>query len=221
MEGRKHAELELHRVAGRRDEGSEVVIFVFGDFDLESLELLGTAIVHRRMGCTYDILLDAVDGRVILRSSEARVELLARTFIQIVEQLSDLQDTRFLECPRRHFLREFAIRRLHDLAVERRFLGEPTVHEKLSCADNGQAGRVVGLHCRDNGKLLARRERFFDDISLVLRVVAVCGARSTEDGLDERRLVAKCLSHRARNRNDALAREVILEIRLQRLGKWK
>jgi hypothetical protein len=50
VEGREHAELELHRVAGGGGEGGEVVVFVFGDFDLEGLGLLGTATVRYEAG---------------------------------------------------------------------------------------------------------------------------------------------------------------------------
>jgi hypothetical protein len=34
---------------------------------------------------TYDVLLDAVDGWVVLRDSEASVELLARALVKVVE----------------------------------------------------------------------------------------------------------------------------------------
>lgn len=37
VEGRKHAELELNLIVRRWDKGSEVVVCVFGDFNLEVL----------------------------------------------------------------------------------------------------------------------------------------------------------------------------------------
>ena len=40
LEGREHAELKLDVILGRGDEGSEMVVRVFGDFDLEVLCLL-------------------------------------------------------------------------------------------------------------------------------------------------------------------------------------
>jgi len=40
LEGREHAELKLDVVFGRGDKGSEVVVGVFGDLDLEVLCLL-------------------------------------------------------------------------------------------------------------------------------------------------------------------------------------
>jgi hypothetical protein len=41
VEGGEHAEFELDGVASGGEEGGEVVVFVFGDFDLEGLGRLG------------------------------------------------------------------------------------------------------------------------------------------------------------------------------------
>jgi predicted fused transcriptional regulator/phosphomethylpyrimidine kinase len=45
LEGGEHAELKLNVVLGRGDEGSEVVVRVFRDFDLEVLCQLVNTIV--------------------------------------------------------------------------------------------------------------------------------------------------------------------------------
>jgi hypothetical protein len=60
---------------------------------------LATTLARLEMVWTYDIGLDAVDSRVVLRNGNAGVHLLALALILVVDELSDLEHAGLLEGP--------------------------------------------------------------------------------------------------------------------------
>lgn len=89
---------------------------------------------------TYDIIFDAIDLGVILRYRSRSVDLLAETFVEIVDQLANFKNAGLLERPAGHLLSEVAVRRLDSLARESGLLSEPLVLKHFSGTKDGQAG---------------------------------------------------------------------------------
>lgn len=100
----------------------------------------------------------------------------------------DAQDADLLESPAAHPLGELAVPGLDLLATGLLDGGvEPGVAQHLGGPDDSESGRVARLEARYDGDLLAGGEEIIgvQNIALLLGVVAVGGARGTEDGVDE------------------------------------
>lgn len=168
---------------------------------------------------TYNIAFNTVNGRIAL--GNAGIELLASTFILVVDNLADLEHTGLLECPGRQPGREVSVSSCHSLVAELRLLGKPLVLEQLSRSKNGQTCRVVSLHSGDKAQLLTHSEWVLHRLGLILGVVAVRCARCTENGGEHRRIVSEDLPNSAGNSNVPLSTEVVLDARSQRSGVWE
>ena len=132
----------------------------------------------------------------------------------------DLHDTDLLEGPASQSLGELAVERgnlllltnLLDLCIE------PLVLQHLCRANNGESRRVAGLEGGDKSKLLAGSKQVINHLGLLFRVVAVCGARGTEDGGEES-AASQSMSNTARESKQLVLAAAGEEV-LQAWSEW-
>ena len=138
-------------------------------------------VTRTRRGCgivTYDIVLDAVDlGIGLIRTTD---------LVEVVLDPVHTENANLLECPPADLLGKVPVEGLGGLSIDCLDLGvEPCVLEHLGRTDESEPGGVARLESRDQCQLLACAKEVIDYLGLLLGVVAVGGARGTEDGRQE------------------------------------
>ena len=102
--------------------------------------------------------------------------------------LSNLQDTKFLESPASELFRKLPVCsrncRLGLGRLDRR--SEPLVLKSLRRSENSEASRVSRLQCRYQCQLRASRKAVLDGKRVILGVVTISGVGSSENWSEER-----------------------------------
>jgi hypothetical protein len=175
---------------------------------------------------TYDIVLNSIDfwvGDVTLDT----------TLVEVVLNLPNLQNTDLIEGPASHFLCESLVRSLDfrsihsnttkantslDLAIK------PSILEHFGGTNNSEARRVSCLHGGDQRQLWSNREWVFHTLNIVLRVVGVCGTRSSQNWCQQRAGVPQSLSNASWECDNlsafALTSEEVLDIWSNGVWSW-
>jgi len=206
--GVQHGEFELDGVGGGWAEGVQVVPGVLGELDRVRLwwyiSELSCNLLRNR--ATYHVILDPIHLRVDVGSGESHGCVVGRRGIAIVavQMMHDpahLQNTQLLKRPARELLGKLPVcsRDSRTLALDIisrwAYIGtKPGILQHLHRPEDGEAGRVTRLHSRDQGELLARRERVFDCLGFLLGVVAVCRCGCLQDWREQRTCVAEDLA---------------------------
>lgn len=135
--------------------------------------------------------------------------------------LSNLQDTKFLESPASELFRKLPVCsrncRLGLGRLDRR--SEPLVLKSLRRSENSEASRVSRLQCRYQCQLRASRKAVLDGKRVILGVVTISGFGSSENWSEERAGISEGLSHWAGESYDTFTGEVGFHIWSHGIGE--